>query len=163
MGKHTKRLTHKKKIEWNAERDQAFETLKKSFTIASIIRHIHFQKLIFLETYTFDFAFRAVLSQHNEDLHLYPSAFHLQKFTSAQIIHKKWRLVIVDSFQQWRHYFEGAQHPVIVYTDYKILKYFMSYKVLNWRQTCWSISPSRFNIVIKYQPNSQQIQSDTLS
>jgi hypothetical protein len=64
--------------------------------------------------------------------------FHSRKFTIAEInyeIHDKELLAIVDSFQEWRHFLEGAQHPITVYiaiyTDHKNLEYFMSAKVLN--------------------------------
>ncbi len=117
--------------------------------------HLDFQKLFFLETDASNFALRAVLSQPNKDGRLHPIAFHSQKFTAAEInyeIHDKELLAIVNSFQEWRHFLEGAQHSVTVYTDHKNLEYFMSTKVLNRRQVCWSISFSRFNFVIMYPP-----------
>ena len=160
------RLTCKDKLEWSTEADQAFETLKKAFTTAPILTHPDFQKPFFLETDASDFALGAVLSQSSEDGRLHPVAFHSRKFTAAEInyeIHDKELLAIVDSFQEWRHFLEGAQHPVTVYTDHKNLEYFMSAKVLNRRQARWSISLSRFNFVITYRPGSQQIRSDALS
>jgi hypothetical protein len=42
------RLTRKNKLEWNAEADQTFETLKKAFTTAPILTHLDFQKSLFL-------------------------------------------------------------------------------------------------------------------
>ncbi len=160
------RLTCKDKLEWNAEADQAFETLKKAFTTAPILTHPDFQKPFFLETDVSDFALGAVLSQPDKDGCLHPFVFHSRKFTAAKInyeIHDKELLAIVNSFQEWRHFLEGAQHPVTVHTDHKNLEYFMSTKVLNRRQARWSISLSRFNFVITYRPGSKQIQSDALS
>jgi len=160
------RLTRKDKLEWNAEADQAFETLKKAFTTAPILTHPDFQKLFFLETDASDFALGAILSQPDKDGCLHPIAFHSRKFTAAKInyeIHDKELLAIVNSFQEWRHFLEGAQHPVTVYTDHKNLEYFMSAKVLNRRQAHWSISLSCFNFVITYCPGSKQIRSDALS
>jgi hypothetical protein len=130
-------LTCKDKLEWNAEADQTFETLKMAFTTVPILTHPDFQKLFFLETDASDFALGAVLSQPDKDRRLHPVAFHSQKFTAAEInyeIHDKELLAIVDSFQEWRHFLEGAQHLVTVHTDHKNLEYFMSAKVLNRRQ-----------------------------
>lgn len=130
------RLTCKDKLEWNAEADQAFETLKKALTMAPILTHPDFQKPFFLETDASDFALGAVLSQPDKDGRLHPVAFHSRKFTAAEInyeIHDKELLAIVDLFQEWRHFLEGAQHPVTVHTDHKNLEYFMSAKVLNRR------------------------------
>jgi hypothetical protein len=160
------RLTRKDKLEWNAKADQEFETLKKAFTTAPILTHPDFQKSFFLKTNDSDFALGAVLSQPNKDGRLHPVAFHSRKFTAAEInneIHDKELLAIVDPFQEWRHFLEGAQHPVTVYIDHKNLEYFMSAKVLNRRQARWNISLSRFNFVITYRPGSKQIRSDALS
>ena len=160
------RLTCKDKLEWNTEADQAFDTLKKAFTTAPILTYPDFQKPFFLETDASDFALGAVLSQSDDEGRLHPVAFHSRKFTAAEInyeIHDKELLAIVNSFQEWRHFLEGAQRPVTVYTDHKNLEYFMSAKVLNRRQARWSISLSRFNFVITYRPGSQQIRSDALS
>lgn len=160
------RLTCKDKLEWSTEADQAFQDLKKTFTSAPILIHPDFQKPFFLETDASDFALGAVLSQHGEGGRLHSVAFHSRKFTAPEInyeIHDKELLAIVDSFQEWRHFLEGAQHPVTVYTDHKNLEYFMSARVLNRRQARWSISLSRFNFVITYRPGSQQIRSDALS
>jgi hypothetical protein len=158
-------LTCKDKLEWNAEADQAFETLKKAFTTVPILTHPDFQKPFFLEMDASDFALGAVLSQPDKD-GLHPVMFHSRKYNAAEInyeIHDKELLAIVDSFQEWRHFLEGAQHPVTVHTDHKNLEYFMSAKVLNRQQARWSISLSRFNFVITYRPGSKQIQSDALS
>jgi hypothetical protein len=159
------RLTRKDKLEWNVEADQTFETLKKAFTTAPILMHPNFQKLFCLETDASDFALGAVLSQPNKDGRLHPVAFHSQKFIAIEInyeIHDKELLAIVDSFQEWHHFLEGAQHPVTVYTDHKNLEYFMSAKVLNRRQAHWSISLLRFNFVITYCLDSKQIRSNAL-
>jgi len=113
-------LTRKDKLEWNVEADQAFETLKKVFTTV----HPDFQKPFFLETDASDFALGVVLSQPDKDGRLHPVTFHSRKFTVAEInyeIHDKELLAIVDSFQEWRHFLKGAQHPVTVYTDHKNL------------------------------------------
>ena len=69
----------------------------------------------------------------------------------------------MDSFQEWRHFLEGATHPVIVYTDHKNLDYFMSARVLNCRQARWNMSLSRFDFVVTYRPGKQQGLSDALS
>jgi hypothetical protein len=108
-------------------------------------------KPFFLESDAFDYVLGAVLSQNGKDRRLHLVAFKLRKFTVVEInyeIHDKELLAIVDSFQEWRHFLEGAVHPITDYTDYKNLKYFMSAQVLNRRQARWSISLSRFKFMI---------------
>jgi hypothetical protein len=160
------RLTCKDKLEWGPEAEQAFQNLKTAFTTAPILVHPNFAKAFYLETDASDFALGAVLSQIGEDGKLHPVAFYSRKFSAAEInyeIHDKELLAIVDSFQEWRHFLEGAAHPVTVYTDHKNLEYFMSARVLNRRQARWNMSLSRFDFVINYRPGKQQGLSDALS
>ena len=127
-------FTYKDKFEWSIEADQAFQDLKKALIRAPILIHLDFQKPFFLESNASNFAFIAVLSQHNEDGRLHPLVFHLQKFSTVRIIyeiHDKELLAIVDLFQEWQHFLEGAQHLVMIYIDHKNLENFMFAKVLN--------------------------------
>ena len=111
-----------------------------AFTTAPILVHPDFAKAFYLETDASDFALGVVLSQMGVDGKLHPVAFYSRKFSAAEInyeIHDKELLAIVDSFQEWRHFLEGATHPVTVYTDHKNLEYFMSARILNRRQACY--------------------------
>ena len=115
------------------EANQAFEDLKKAFIAALILIHPHFHKPFFFKSDASDVALKAVLLQYSEDKRFHLVVFHSQKFSVAEInyeIHDKQLLAIVNSFQEWRHFLEGAQHPVTVYTDHKNLKYFISARVL---------------------------------
>ena len=137
------RLTCKDKLEWGPQAERAFQDLKTAFTTAPILVHPNFAKAFYLDIDASDFALGAVLSQMGVDEKLHPVAFYSRKFSAAEInyeIHDKEFLAIVDSFQEWRHFLEGATHPVTVYTNHKNLKYFMSARVLNRRQARWNIS-----------------------
>ena len=97
-------LTYKDKLEWSTKANQAFQDLKKAFTIAPILIHLNFQKLFFLESHAFDFALEAIFSQHSEDGSLHPRALHLQKFTTMEInyeIYDEELLAIIYLFQEW--------------------------------------------------------------
>jgi hypothetical protein len=39
-------------------------------------------------------------------------------------IHNTEMLAIVRGLEEWRHYLEGARHPVEIWTDHKNLEYF---------------------------------------
>ena len=121
------RKTGKSPFVWSAAAQEAFETLKRAFTTAPILRHADPSRPFILETDASDFALGAVLSQSGEDGLLHPIAYHSRKFTAAEInyeIYDKELLAIVDSFEVWRHFLEGAQHPITVFTDHKNLLYF---------------------------------------
>jgi hypothetical protein len=130
------RLTRKDKFVWNEKAKEAFETLKKAFTLAPILVHVDSSKLFFLETDASNFALDSVLSQYGENGRLHPIAYCSWKFSLAEInyeIHDKEHLAIIDTFEEWCHLLERAQYTTIVYTDYKNLEYFMSARILNWK------------------------------
>jgi hypothetical protein len=123
-----------KKWEWTVAMELAFDELKRRFTTAPILRQFDPKKVCIVETDASDFALGAVLSQKGDDGRLYPVAFHLRKFTLAEInyeIHNKELLAIVDCFKIWRRYLEGAMHTIQVYSDHQNLEYFTTTKVLN--------------------------------
>jgi hypothetical protein len=114
--------------------DQAFQDLKTAFTMVPIPIHPDFLKPFSFESDASDYVLGAVLSQNSEDKRLHLIAFHSRKFTPAKInyeIYDKGFLAIVDFFQEWRHFLEGAVHPITVYIDHKNFEYFMSTRVLN--------------------------------
>jgi hypothetical protein len=123
------RLTCKDKLEWSTKADQAFQDLKIAFTTTPILIHPNFLKPFFLENDASDYLLGAVLSQKGKNEQLYFITFHSRKFTTPKIsyeIRDKELLAIVDSFQEWRHFLEGAVHLITIYTDYKNLEYFMA-------------------------------------
>ena len=46
-------------------------------------------------------------------------------------IHDKEMLAIVRALEEWRHFVEGVEHQVKIWTDHKNLEYFMTAKKLN--------------------------------
>ena len=151
---------------WTSAANQAFRALKDAFTSSPILVHPNQEKPFFIEADASDFALGSVLYQQGDDGEFHPIAFHSRKFVAAEInyeIHDKELLAIVDSFEEWRRFLEGAQHTTTVFTDHKNLKYFHEAHVLNRRQSRWSIFLSRFNFIVEYRPSALQGQSDALS
>ena len=90
-----------------------------------------------------DFATGAVLSQQSTtDGKWHPVAFYSKSLSSVERnyeIHDKEMLAIIRALEEWRHFLEGATHPVEIWTDHKNLEYFMTAKKLNRCQACWSL------------------------
>ena len=91
-----------------------------------------------IETDSSDFASGAVLSQQlpGEDK-WHPVAFYSKSLSPVERnykIHDKEMLTIIHVLEEWRHFLEGARHPVEIWTDHKNLEYFMTAKKLNHRQ-----------------------------
>jgi len=78
-------------------------------------------------------------------------------------IYDKKMLAIIRALEEWRHFLEGATHPVEIWTDHKNLEYFMTAKKLNCRQACWSLHLARFNFLLHHHPGHTMGKLDTLS
>jgi RNase H-like domain found in reverse transcriptase len=65
--------------------------------------------------------------------------------------------------EEWRHFLEGAQHKVEIWTDHKNLEYFMTAKKLNCRQAKWSLYLSRFDFILHHHPGMSMGECDALS
>jgi hypothetical protein len=67
-------------------------------------------------------------------------------------IHDTKMLAIIRGLEEWRHYLEGARHPVKIWTDHKNLEYFRVAQKLNCRQARWSLYLSRFDFTLHHKP-----------
>ena len=63
---------------WGQEAEQAFQELKKRFTMALILAHFDPTRAVIIETDTSEFAIGAVLSQRDDEKRLHPVAFLLE-------------------------------------------------------------------------------------
>ena len=134
-------LTHLtwKDIPWKFDSScqDAFNSLKKAFTSASILTHWISNTQLIVETDALDYALAAILSIVNKENEVHPVAFHSRTFTMAELnynTHDKELLAIFEAFKIWQHYLEGLAYPINVVTDYKNLEYFSTTKVLTWKQ-----------------------------
>jgi len=78
-------------------------------------------------------------------------------------IHDKEILAIIHALEEWRHFLEGATHPVEIWINHKNLKYFMMAKKLNCCQACWSLHLARFDFLLHHYPRCTMGKPDTLS
>jgi len=154
-----------KKFSWGKEQQEAFEDLKRRFVSAPILCHFYPDLNTVVETDASDYALGCILSQfHGKRPH--PVAFHSRKLALAERnydIHNKELLAIVVAFMEWRHYLEGTEKPVTVYTDHQNLQYFLTMKVWTHRQIRWAQRLCGFNFKIVYRPGTKGGKPDALS
>ena len=144
----------------------AFNSLKKTFTSAPILTHWIPDAQLIVETSASDYALTAILSIVNEDNKVHPVAFHSRTFTAAELnynTYNKELLAIFEAFKIWRHYLEGLAYPIDVVMDHKNLEYFSTTKVLTLRQARWSEYLSQFNLVIRFCPGRLSTKPDALT
>lgn len=112
------------------------------------------------------FATGAVIRQQDINGEWHPCGYISQSFNEVQRnynIYDRELLGIVRALEAWRHYLEGAPHPVQVFSDHKNLTYFRVAQKLNRRQARWSTFLSLFELQLLHVPGTRMIQSDILS
>jgi hypothetical protein len=136
----------------------AFETLKLAFMKAPVLVYFDPSRVVHLDTDDSDFGLGLVMSQKGGDGRFHSVAFHSRKLIPAEInynIHDKELLAIVDSLTRWRHYLEGDEYQIQVFSNHHNLVYFQTAKVLNRRQARWVQLLVGFDFVINFKPGSQ--------
>ena len=68
---------------------------------------------------------------------------------------------VIFALKIWRHYLLGDQ--VLIYTDYKSLKYIFTQRDLNMRQRRWLELMTNYDIDRKYHPEKVNVVPDALS
>ncbi|KAG5717884.1 hypothetical protein E4T56_gene1452 [Termitomyces sp. T112] len=153
--------------QWEPPQQAAFNTLKQSVTSKPVLLFPDDDSPFCVEADSSDFATGAVLSQQSKE----DGKWHLVAFYSKSLnavewnyeIHDKEMLAIIRSFEEWRHFLEGAQHKFEVWTDHKNLKYFRFTKKLNRRQARWSLYLANFNFSLHHKSEWSMGKPDALS
>jgi len=124
-------------------------------------------ELFHIEADSSDFASGTILSQQlprEEKWH--PVAFYNKSLSLVEQnyeIYNKEMFAIICVLEEWRHFLEGARHPVEIWTDYKNLKYFMTAKKLNCHQARWSLYLACFDFKLIHCPGRSMGKLDALS
>jgi len=152
---------------WSGREQAAFEDLKMAVTTAPVLMSPQDSEPFQIEVDSSDFATRAVLSQQSAtDRKWHPIAFYSKSLSSVEQnyeIHDKEMLAIICALEEWRHFLEGATHPVEIWTNHKNLEYFMTAKKLNHCQACWSLHLARFDFLLHHCPRHTIGKPDALS
>lgn len=151
---------------WTQQHQVAFQTLKEQFQVGRVLVHPDPSKPFFVECDSSGYAIGGELSQYDDKGIRRAVAFFSKSMQPAERnydIHDRELLSIIRTFQQWRHYLEGARHTVTIMSDHKNLEIFRTTKVLTPRQARWAEFLSGFDFVIKHQSGKAAARSDTLS
>jgi len=161
-------LTRSEKVwTWSGKEQMAFEDLKMAVTTAPVLVSPQDSEPFRVKADSSDFATGAVLSQQSTtDGKWHPIAFYSKSLSSVERnyeIHDKEMLAIIRALEEWRHFLEGATHPVEIWTDHKNLEYFMMAKKLNRYQARWSLHLARFDFLLHHRPGRTMGKLDALS
>ena len=115
----------------------AFTYLKHLFTSNLILVQCDPIKKLCIEADSLDFATAAILSMLCDNGLQCPCAYISKSLSSAEknyMIYDKEMLTIIRALEDQRHYLEGADHQIEIWTDHQNLEYFMTAQKLNRRQ-----------------------------
>ena len=150
---------------WGEAEESAFLKIKQALTEAPVLL-VPDQTLPFqVHTDASGIGTGRVLSQ-DHGAGQQPVAYGSQKLSPAErnySTHEQEMLAIVQAFKEWRHYLEGSQHKVVVFTDHNSLKYFMTQPSLSRRQARWMELLANFDIEFRYRPGADNEVPDALS
>jgi len=157
-----------KDIPWKFDSScqDAFNSLKKTFTSTLILTHWIPNAQLIVETDASDYALAAILFIVDKDNEVHPVAFHSHTFTAVELnydIYDKELLAIFEAFKIWQHYLEGLAYPINVVTDHKNIEYFSTTKILTQRQAQWLEYLFQFNLVIRFCPSHLGTKPDALT
>jgi len=139
---------------WDTKEQDAFERLKAAVTTTLVLVSPQDSEPFCIKADSSDFASGAVLSQQlpgEEKWH--PVAFYSKSLSPVEWnyeIHDKEMLAIIRALEEWRHFLEGARHPIEIWMDHKNLEYFMTAKKLNRRQARWSLYLACFDFKLTH-------------
>jgi len=101
---------------WDAKEQEAFECLKMVVTTALVLASPQDSEPFCIEADSSDFASGVVLSQRlPREEKWYLVAFYSKSLSPVEQnyeIHDKEMLTIIYALEEWRHFPEGARHPV---------------------------------------------------
>ncbi|KAK3566097.1 hypothetical protein QTP86_025692, partial [Hemibagrus guttatus] len=124
-----------KSLAWSPAAEEAFNTLKKAFTTATLLIHPDPNKPFIVEVDASTTGVGAVLSQQQGNpSRLRPCAFFSRKLNPAERnydIGNRELLAVKLALEEWRHWLEGAKHSFLVLTDHENLEYLRAAKRLH--------------------------------
>ncbi|CEL52858.1 hypothetical protein RSOLAG1IB_11203 [Rhizoctonia solani AG-1 IB] len=151
---------------WEAAQKEAFQQIKTAISQEPVLVHPDESQPYTLETDASGTAMGAVLLQRKDDGCLHPVAFMSASLSPAELsydMHNQELLAIICTFEHWRIFLEGTEHPVTVLTDHKNLEYWKSARPFNRHHMCCHLILVSYNFVIAYRPRKQSQKPDTLS
>ncbi len=151
---------------WTQKCQFIFDWFKQMFITASILMHYNSNLLVTVKIDVFDYVVIEVMSQRDDNEQLRSVIYFSFKMLFAECnyeIYDKKLLAIIRAFEKWRLELKDTLNLVEIIFDHKNLEYFMSIKLLSWRQVRWSEFLSRFNFKIVYHSSELNTWIDALT
>jgi len=153
-------------FEWKTEEEKAFQGMKDAYRGNQILILFDWEKQVFVHTDASDYAISAEISQEDAQGRRRPVLFYSRKLLPAEMNYStpdKELLAIVQVLKKYPHYLRGTKYPVIIRSDHRNLRTFMTTKELSARQARWAEELCTYNFVIEHIKGKQNTVADALS
>ena len=158
-------MRQKLELSWGTKQQLAFVELKRALQSTPVLVLPDLNKEFVVHCDASGYAVGAVLQQDHGN-GLQPVAFMSKKMVGAETrypVHEQELLAIMSALTTWRHYLEGATHPIRVRTDHKSLTHFQTQPMLSGRQKRWLETLSQFDYTVEYVKGHENLAADALS
>jgi hypothetical protein len=152
-------LLRKYNFRWSAEAADAFRSLQRALTTASVLQLPHFGRDFIVECDASGSGFGVVLHQGDG-----PVAFFSKQIASrhAKLAAYKRELIgLVIVVHHWRHYLWG--HTFLIRTDHFSLKFLLDQRQSTIPQHQWLSKLLGFYFRVEFKPGASNIMADALS
>jgi hypothetical protein len=147
---------------WKKKEEEAFQYVKNAYKKNQIlILHDH-EKHADASNY----AIGSEISQLDAQGKRRPVLFYSRKLLPAEMNYTtadKELLAIVQTLKKFCHYLQGTKYPVIVRSDHRNPRTFMTTKELNARQARWAEELSAYDFRMEHIKGKENVMADALS
>lgn len=153
----------KRKFEWGAEQEKAFQKVKECISQAPALRLADWSKDFHIQTDASDISVGAVLFQQGNNGERYPLAYHSKTLDKTE---KNWSATekelfgIVSASRKWAPY---CSNRVTFHTDHQPLKYIRKQKDPRGKLARWLVELENFDYRVEYVPGKENVEADYLS
>jgi hypothetical protein len=155
----TQLLEKEIKFKWSPQCEEAFITLKKLLTTASVLAQPNIEKSCDVYCDASGTGIRGVLMQDGRAI-AYASQ-QLRRHEEHSPTHDLELLAVIHTLKVWRHYL--LSNLVHIYTDHKSLKYLFTQPDLNMRHRRWLELIKDYKLEVHYHLGKANVVADALS
>jgi hypothetical protein len=154
----------KEKVEWSAECDQAFQTLKQKLTEKPVLYAPDYSKEFVIQTDASDKGVGVIMAQKGENNTDHPILYLSRKFSESE---KKFSTTekecagIIFAIKKLRHYLDGQ--PFTIETDHNPLVWLRTNAGHNPRLMRWALALQPFNYKVIHRAGKENQHADCLS
>jgi RNase H-like domain found in reverse transcriptase len=137
-----------------------FEDIKGAYRKNQILLLFDYEKQIWVHADASDYAIGSVISQKDDQGRRRPVLFYSRKLLPAEM---NYTTADKEMLEKFRHTLQGTKFSVIVKSDHKNLRTFMTVKDLNARQARWAEELSAYDFRIEHIKGKENTVADALS